>query len=352
MNNLFLDGHKLIYHLPLVKKWLERKEIVPIHAEISPTIFCNHRCFFCYQEFRERKTSLSRGVLLRLLESLAKVGVKSVLLAGEGEPMVNKYTPEAIVFGAQVGLDMALNSNGVIMTAKIAEEILPHLVWFRFSIMAATPEIYAKIHGTKPQDLERVKENISMCVEIKKRNNLKVTLGIQQVLLTENTNDVFNTVKLAKELGVDYFVLKPFSFHPKNKYKLAVDLYRVHQAELKKAETLTTDKFKVIIRWDTFADEGKRDYDQCLGLPFLVQIASDGGVYSCCPFFGDERFLYGNLYKDSFEKILESKRRKEVIRFVAEKVNVHTDCMTHCRHHNINKFLWQMTHPPRHINFP
>lgn len=351
MSNLFLDGHKLIYHLPQVEKWLKGKEIIPIHAEISPTILCNHRCFFCYQDFRERKHTLMRDVLLKLLWSFHKVGVKSVLLAGEGEPMVNKYTPEAIIYGSRIGLDMALNSNGVIMARKIAERILPHLTWFRWSIMAATPKIYAKIHGTDPQDLERVKENIRMCVEIKKKHDLKVTLGIQQVLLTENANDVFNTAKLSKELGVDYYVLKPFSYHPQNKYQPANRLYLTHRDELKKAETLATNDFTVIIRWATFADEGRRDYDQCFGLPFLVQVSADGGVYSCCPFFGDKRFLYGNLYQEPFEQILKGWRRKEVMKYVIEKINVHKECMTHCRHHNINKFVWQLKHPPEHINF-
>lgn len=349
--NLFLDGHKLLYHLPVVRKWLKGEEIVPIHAEISPSIYCNQKCFFCYQDFRERNASLSRDVFLGLLKSFVKAGVKSVLLAGEGEPMVNKHTPEAIIYGAQLGLDMALNSNGVIMSREIAQGILPHLVWFRWSIMAANSEIYARIHGTSSKDLEIAKENIRMCVEIKKRQNLKVTLGIQQVLLTENAEDVFNTAKLSKDLGVDYYVLKPFSYHPLNEYKPTTDLYLTHQEELRKAETLATKDFTVIIRWNTFVDQGKRNYNQCLGLPFLVQVAADGGVYSCCPFFGDERFLYGNLYKQSFEEILQSERRKEVIRYVVERVNVHKDCMTHCRHHNINKFVWQLAHPPEHVNF-
>ena len=353
MSNLFLDGHKLMWHLDSVEDWVKGGDITPIHAEISPSIECNQRCPHCYQDFRERGAILEKEIFLNLIRSFKNFGVKSVLLAGEGEPMMNKHTPEAIVYGWADGIDMALNSNGVIMKPEIAEKILPCLTWFRWSIMAATPGIYAKTHGTTSErDLEKAKENIRMCVEIKRKKNLEVILGIQQVLFNENASEVYKVAKLSKELGVDYFVLKPFSLHPQNKYRPRTDLYLIYEKELKKAETLSDKKFTVIIRWNTFEDQGKRNYDRCLGLPFLVQISSNGGVYSCCPFFHDDRFLYGDLHKESFERILFGTRRKKVIQFVKNEVDVHSECMTHCRHHNINKFCWMLKHPPDHRNFP
>ena len=59
---------------------------------------------------------------------------------------------------------------------------------------------------------------------------------------------------MASDLGVDYYVLKPFSKHPLNVYNIDDNLHLKYAKVLKKAETLTTEKFKVIIRWNTFAD--------------------------------------------------------------------------------------------------
>lgn len=349
---LFLDGHKLLYHLDVVGRWLKGKDIVPIHAEISPTSACNQRCGFCYRDFDGHKTDfLSRDVFLNLIRSLAKVGVKSVLLAGDGEPLLNKVTTEAIILGEHLGLDMALNTNGVLLKEGIARKILPKLTWLRFSMMSANPKNYARIHGVPQGQLHQAVENIKKCVEIKRKKNLAVTLGIQQVLLKENALDVYREARLSKRIGVDYYVLKPFSKHPLNIYDGGEDLHIKYKNALKKAEGLSSDKFKVIIRWQTFSDKGIRDYQRCLGIPFIVQIGADAGVYSCCPFFGDKRFLFGNLNQSSLEDILRSKKRREVIKYIAKKVDVRKECMTYCRHHQINKFLWKLVNPPRHINF-
>lgn len=349
---LFLDGHKLLYHLEAVQKWQRGEDIVPIHVEISPTSLCNQRCRFCYRDFAGHKANmLSRGIFLSLMRSMAKVGVKSVLLAGDGEPMLNKATPEAIILGKRLRIDMALNTNGVLLNEDIARKVLPSLTWLRFSIMSCDPKHFTRIHGVPAEQLRQAIENIKKCVKIKKDMKLPVTLGIQQVLLSDNARDVYAEAKLAKSIGVDYYVLKPFSKHPKNIYDSNDDLHIKYKKELKKAEGLATSRFKVIIRWKTFSDKGVRDYDRCMGIPFIAQIGADGGIYSCCPFFGNPRFCFGNLNKHSFEKILKSRRRAIVIRDVVDNVNVRRECMTYCRHHQINKFLWQLSLAPQHVNF-
>jgi len=160
-SRLFLDGHKLTYHLDAVEDWLNGKDIVPIHAEISPTSACNQRCIFCYRDFDgHRAQHLSAKVFADLIKSMAEVGVKSCLLAGDGEPLLNKATPEAIVLGRQLGIDMALNSNAVFLTDGIVEKILPALTWLRLSIMSPDIETYMKIHGVKKDDFSIAIRNI------------------------------------------------------------------------------------------------------------------------------------------------------------------------------------------------
>ncbi len=349
---LFLDGHKLIHHLDTVEDFLSGKDIIPIHAEISPTSLCNQRCKFCYRDFDGHKSqSLSEEVFSNLLKSMAETGVKSILLAGDGEPLLNKYTPEAVVLGKSSGMDMALNSNGVLMTQEIIEKTLSSLTWLRFSVMSPKEETYEKIHGVKSDQLLMAIDNIKKCVEFKKKNNLAVTIGIQQVLLRENAEQVFEEAQLAKNLGVDYYVLKPFSKHNENAYDSDDDLHIRYQEVLKKAGSLSDDSFTSIIRWNTFQDKGIREYHKCYGIPFVAQVGADGGFYSCCPFFGVERFSFGSLYEKSFKEILFSQQRKDVIKDIIDNVDVHKKCMTYCRHHQINRFLWPLKNPPVHVNF-
>ena len=355
MAKLFLDGCKLYHHLETLNRFMAGQDIAPIHVEISPTNACNYRCVFCYADHSEHAMgTLPQEPFLKLMEDMGRMSVKSCLFAGDGEPLLNPACADAINKGRQSGIDMALNSNGLALRPQVSEKILPSLTWLRFSVMSVEPKKYAYLHGTRPESLQKAESNITAAVEIKKRDNLDVTLGIQQVLLPENGDEVFQIAQWAKNIGVDYYVLKPFSLHPFNKdYRPGQieELPEKYAEQMKEAASLTDEQFTSIIRWQTFSGSPKRDYDKCLGLSFISQIAADGGVYSCCPFFGQERFLYGNIKEQSFEEIWHGERRKQVVKDIYENIDVHRDCMSYCRHHQINRILWDLTNPPAHVNF-
>lgn len=355
MARLFLDGSKLFHHLGPLNRYLSGEDIAPVHVEVSPTNACNMRCVFCYADHSEHAMgSIPGEAFLRLMDSMARMGVKSCLLAGDGEPLLNPATVDAIVRGREGGVDMALNTNGLAMGSRVSERVLGCLVWLRFSVMASDPETYGFLHGTDPGALDVVLENIARAVEAKRRHGHPVTIGIQQVLLPENARDVPRLARLARDIGVDYYVLKPFSLHPLNEGYRPQGVGVLHETfaeHLREAESLSGNGFTAIVRWRTFSDRGERDYDRCLGLSFLAQIAADGGVYTCCPFFGNPRFLYGRIQDDDFERIWSSDRRRAVVRNVEETVDVHRDCMSFCRHHQINRVLWDLVHPPEHVNF-
>ena len=58
---------------------------------------------------------------------------------------------------------------------------MPHLTYIRINISAGEKKDI-RIMGVKESYFERVIQNIKDMVEIKKRNNLSVTIGLQMVL--------------------------------------------------------------------------------------------------------------------------------------------------------------------------
>ena len=89
--------------------------------------------------------------------------------------------------------------------------MLPHLTWVRFTVAAGTPEGYSKIMFKSEKEtsvFERAMKNIKYAVDLKNKLNLKVTLGIQMVLLPEFKDEIIPFSKLALDLGVDYGVIK------------------------------------------------------------------------------------------------------------------------------------------------
>ena len=352
MAELFLDGSKLIHHLPVVEKWKKGEKFFPIHAEISPTSGCNQRCNLCYVDYLGHKAGfLEESIMNSLADEFGKLGVKSVLLAGEGEPTANKGIVSMIQRAHRNGVDMAINSNAVLMTKEMSEAIMPHLTWARFTFQASNPTLYQEIHKGHRTDYERATKNVQEAVKVKRDKKLKVTLGTQQILINENYRDVYETAKLSKELGVDYYVVKRFSKHPNNHYDVPEDLYLQSMDELKRAETLSDDKFKVIVRWNNFSDNDcTRGYKKCLGTPFITQILADGKIYPCSQFFKDSNFCYGDLHTQSFEEIFLGDRIQQVTKKIEDEINV-KNCISYCRHHSTNQFLWKIHEQPAHVNF-
>ena len=144
----------------------------------------------------------------------------------KGEPTINPAYVDAIEVAGEVGMDMALNSNAILFNEADVMRFLPHLSWLRISFQSADRSLYAKIHETKEKDFDKAVENIKLVCDIKKKLNLDVAIGVQQVLLKENGHDSYNIAKLARELGADYYVIKPCHPHEDNKfdYETEVDL--------------------------------------------------------------------------------------------------------------------------------
>lgn len=354
-----MDGHKLYWHLDRVNDWLNGKRIAPIHIDVGLSKGCNIKCEYCFGAIQRNvykkgfQEYFPREPLLRYMREAGEIGVRSMALIGESEPLLNPYVYEAIVEGKKAGVDISLGTNGILYdTGKSGEEALEHLCWIRFNISAASDESYRKIHSSK--EFSTAIEKIKFCVATKAKKNLAVTIGLQMVLTPSNVDQVVPLAKLGREIGVDYLVVKQCGDSVDNYlgiYK-KLDEYDKFVDMLKEAESFTSDKYNVIVKWGKLASKGKRNYDQCMGAPFLLYSSGDGKLYPCGAFFDhkEEEYRMGDLVKQSFKEIFESDRYWEVIEKV-KRIDVHKECYVHCKTNNINEFVWQLKHPPEHVNF-
>ena len=81
------------------------------YAEISPYGGCNHRCTFCAPDFMGyQPVTLDAAVLRVRLQEMARLGLKSALFAGEGEPCLHREIGSLITEAAACGLDVALTT--------------------------------------------------------------------------------------------------------------------------------------------------------------------------------------------------------------------------------------------------
>ena len=82
--------------------------------------------------------------------------------------------------------------------------------WVRFTVAAGTPSRYAEImykDSTHTEVFDNAMTNIKYAVDLKKRLGLKVTLGIQMVLMPQFKDEIIPFA----QLGVDQVLTMPLS---------------------------------------------------------------------------------------------------------------------------------------------
>ncbi len=354
-NDKFLfDGNKMLWHLDRYEVFKKRERFAPVHIDQGLSKGCNIACHYCYGvtqgNFYKKGSEriFERNALLNnYLKSAGEVGVRSVAIIGEAEPTLNPNLYDAIVVGKNSGIDMSIATNGILWDAsQKGEAALEHLEWMRFNISAASHESYIKIHASK--EFNTVIEKIKYCVETKRKKNLKLTIGLQMVLTPKCIGEVVPLAKLSSELGVDYLQIKHCSDTVKNDlgFYERLDEYHKFVPILKEAESYSNEHLSVIAKWDKITNEGKREYDQCLGAPFLLYGEGTGLMYSCGMFFSgakyEQNFLMGDLNKQTFKEIIESDHYWNIVNKVKNEIDVHKECYANCRTHSCNNFLWDV----------
>ena len=330
-----LDSHKLLYHIKEINDWMDGKLNHPIYVEISPVNHCNHRCNFCSFNFTGYKEkSLDTNTLINSLVEMSRLGVKSIMYAGEGEPLLHEDIRDIINHTKRNNIDVSLTTNGVLLSENMWRYIGDSLSWIKVSIDAFNPMTYAKLHGTKESDIEKVFKNLEYAVKFRERYDWECTIGTQSILFPENIEEMVPLANKLKEIGVDYFVIKPFTGHQYRKGYNTVDYPEL--------DDMFKDDDFVIFRADTFNElDDERSYTKCNALPFWSYIDSNGDVYSCSNFLGNKDYVYGNIYKSKLKDIWKNE---------SVKIDI-SKCRKICRMDKINQYLWELKHPPKHVNF-
>ena len=362
MDKFQIDGHKMHYHPDRVAQWMAgrdswetAKSIYPVYVEISPMGACNHRCTFCAVDYIGYKTiSLDIEVLRKTLPEMGQLGVRSVMFAGEGEPLLHKQINEIVTLTKQSGIDVAFTTNLSLLPKNFTTEALPSISWIKASINAGTAETYSQIHRTKASHFDAAVNNMRALVEERRKSGLSVNLGIQCLLLPENHDEIEGLAKLSREIGVDYLVVKPYSQHEYSLTRTYEHLtYKDFMAMEETLNAYNSDNFNVVFRSNTMRKYDSDDrYPRCFATPFMWgYIMASGVVSGCSAYLLDPRFEYGNINEASFKEIWEGERRKGSYDFVMNELNIE-ECRKNCRMDEVNRYLYKLTDAqPPHVNF-
>jgi len=178
---------------------LNRKALglgVPLSVHLDVTYRCNERCEHCYLE-HDGKNELTTAEIRSFLLQFAGAGVFFLTISG-GEPLLRRDCFEIIEFARELGFNVKLKTNAVLVREKTARRLREAGVeQVQVSVYSHKPEIHDAI--TKlPGSLSRTLEGIRLM----RAAGLKVTLA--NVLMRSNAADYAGVQALAAETGAHY----------------------------------------------------------------------------------------------------------------------------------------------------
>jgi len=389
-----IDLHKLVYHPEWVRRWHAAqgnwelaRSIYPLYIEVSPVGQCNHRCPWCAVDYISYKNRLLdfdrfkfvlRGMVNRRVMGEAWNGVRSIMFAGEGEPTLHPKLAEMVVATKEVGIDVALTTNGTRMNAKFIDEALPYITWIKVSLDAASASTHALNHHA-PLDqfalaiqdpayasklgaqlaekfkgeFDKILDNIRYARKLNAKLGLNCMIGAQLLMNPTNIGEIYGFAKLMKEVGCDYCVIKPYS----------QGLYSINRQEdilgsnfrygdflylAEKLDELNSPGYNVVFRSRTMQsyEDADRRYTICQATPMAWgYLMTSGDFLSCSAYWpqdvgcGDQRFVLGNINSQGFDEIWEGELRYRNWGFVRNELNI-SECRKNCRMNAVNIFLW------------
>lgn len=342
-----IDGEKLSFHPQRVAQWQlgkddweTAKDIYPIYVEVSPVGHCNHACGFCGVDYvmdanKKNRVSpmIDPDVFADRIHEMSFRGIRSVMFAGEGEPLLHKGINRMVESALMSGVDVAFTTNGVLLDRL---ETIRNMSWIKVSVNAGTPETYQAVHKAKAGDWDKVWSNIAAVVARKG----KCDIGVQMVLLPENEHEVDAFRAKAEAAGVDYAVVKSFSQHK----------FSINRQYEKFIPIVPAGSGKLIVRRDSMETTAV-PYEKCQATPFMWGYwSANGDFYSCSAYLLDDRFNLGNLNRQTFREIWHGEKRKENWRYVTGELDIH-ECRVNCRMDKANRFLDELVKGAHNANF-
>ncbi len=180
---------------------------------------CNYKCTKCFNLERDvpHKDKSDKYLSLKerfgLIDQAQEMGGKVVVIAGEGEPSLDKNIKELVSYAYQKGLNSIVYSNGSLMTKDLVQFYKDHNTAIVFALDSIVPSKYDSLTCTKgllPKVLQNIKNAIKVYGEPLFLQDLKV-YNVAVNVTVSNANE--GEVKKIKDLWQEkvYFICNPLA---------------------------------------------------------------------------------------------------------------------------------------------
>jgi len=288
---------KVAFHaaqLRAIAAWLDGDPHLPapVAVDTDPSNRCQQRCTYCnaWQYRRDEGFhSMPPGHLLKLAEFYAAWGVQSTCIAGGGEPLCNSEVPAMVARCAELGVEVGMITNGVLLTHCVREVLVESARFCGVSFDGATNETYRRMRGVDHFDC--VLANVASLCEARSKARSRLDVNLKYLIHPWNYRELLGVARIAKDIGCNGVHIRPVGLDnvpgaPNPMAEPGFDHARYASevnALIEQAWELEDDTFRVYAVRHKFGANLQRviRFDACRCTPLAAVFGADGWVHLC-----------------------------------------------------------------------
>ena len=269
---------------------------------IYTTNRCNLKCKYCFAEQKKNNLDLNRVYeFIDYYDAMCSEKSHDIIITG-GEPLLSEGLKELCNKLSDRFTNVALLTNGVYLTEEWMEYFQDKNIAVHISLDSITSEYHEKYRG-------HFAETKLAVDRMRKFSNKQIPV-ICMTLSYENLEQLHPMIEYAK----------------KNNFDLDLNLISLNSTQRLSWNNATEEQIQCAIQgideWSSFTNRVVKgilmkkfllnpffSLDICFNRTHSLIIRANGDLYPC--FMNNTRY-FGNIYIDSFEKIIETKRKWDI----------------------------------------
>jgi radical SAM protein with 4Fe4S-binding SPASM domain len=282
----------------------------PKSIQLEPTTKCNLHCFTCTRHTfppSRLNRSLTLDEFKYITESIPSL--KKIKIQGMGEPFLNPHFWGILEYGILNGIKFKTVTNGTMINEGNARSILECCTDIVVSLDSAAKKQYETIR--KGANYEKVINGIRLLVNMKKELKSTCKVRVSFVVTHLNYEELSGYFELCEGMGVDIagvvevenWLVPIQDQYPENRRFIE----NSRKMRDKISECIIQHKNKIQIAYSG----SERRMRSCMWPKTSCFLTVDGYVTPCCIRPDPTVINFGNIFKNSFSEIWNSKKYKE-----------------------------------------
>lgn len=293
MNNIILRGSARHLYYQYGKNKKDTIDYIMLNLPFR----CNYKCTKCCNRFRKFKAGkLSLGKIKNTILRLKKLGAKVLVIAGEGEPTLNRNFKSIVKFSDENGLIPYVFTNGSKIDQKLAYFLAKHKASLIINMDSFNPQKYDVYVGKKGsfntliKNFRHIRKYYRKNIDESKKYKI-VSLAVNLVLNNEN-RDQISKIKMFCDEDIVFVVNEPINIGSAKKFWKG-----------------RFDKTKTNVYENVSYPLGTLPGKECSYMRSGLSVGSDGRILTCA-YALETQDLYGNISAKNLisvrNKVMES----------------------------------------------